>query len=630
MSSVSTQPRETDRGTSDVSTSDMAARGDGARSASGNQRDLEQHSSRSWARITARHRRPKGLARALRVRQSNFLLWGFETEAAFGSNVDTESVRELRRLMESASGRCHELPVHWQEWLQDSLTDFEASAGRQIDVRAALLWLVATQLVTRKPMRSNPRQCEEITRSLLRVAEQSRFAGPASSVVTAQLIAVELPISLGYYFPQWNEATRAARQARKRFRESVRDLIDEEGVPAGCPPEQIPALLACWTRSLAMLQHCEGKRPSKDLSKGISSCVRFVLNWLRPDGSSPWESKGTRKLRPSRRECLRAAVHVCRDRTTRRIWQQFKAPPAWQGTNHRRPGKPMIHSEAAHIALLGLGAPNVFPKLVVDYSSPTLRVEVTRGKAIVLSGQWPLALWRAGVPIESKWHWRELFTYSDADVDVLELEVKLPDGCSLQRQFVMARRDEFLYVADTVFAEEEAPLELIGTVPLGPGSWLQPEEETRDACIRGPRRFARVLPLAAPEWRKEPSSMEFDDSIGFSVRQSAMGQILYCPLFIDLRKRRMRSPLTWRRLTVAQSRRRTPDQEAVAYRIQVGSEQWMVYRSFTRTGNRSALGVNVASEFYLGRFLSDGTPETIIEVELDGEACPPRGDGALH
>jgi len=290
----------------------------------------------------------------------------------------------------------------------------------------------------------------------------------------------------------------------------------------------------------------------------------------------------------------------------------------------------MIHSEAARVALLGLGAPHVFPKLVVDYSTSAPRVEVTRGQDIVLSGRWPVALWRAGVPIESPWLWRELFTYSDPDVDVLELEVTLPNGCSLQRQFVLARRDEFLYAADTFFADKEAPLELIGTVPIAPHRWLQPEEETRDVWVRGRRRIARVLPLAAPEWRSEPSSMEFDESAGLAVRQSVVGRVLYCPLFVDLRKTRMQSPLTWRRLTVAQSRRRTPDQEAVAYRIQVGSEQWMVYRSFTRTGNRSALGVNVASEFYLGRFLSDGTPETIIEVELDSQAGSHRGDGALH
>jgi hypothetical protein len=75
--------------------------------------------------------------------------------------------------------------------------------------------------------------------------------------------------------------------------------------------------------------------------------------------------------------------------------------------------------------------------------------------------------------------------------------------------------------------------------------------------------------------------------------------------------------LTWRQLAVAENLRRVSDNTAVGYRVQLGSEQWLIYRSFTRFGNRTVLGQNLSSEFFCGRFLPDGTTEMLIEIELD-------------
>ena len=50
-------------------------------------------------------------------------------------------------------------------------------------------------------------------------------------------------------------------------------------------------------------------------------------------------------------------------------------------------------------------------------------------------------------------------------------------------------------------------------------------------------------------------------------------------LFIDLRKDRFVRPVTWRQLTVAENLSIQPADVAVGYRVQIGADQWLFYRS---------------------------------------------------
>ena len=93
-----------------------------------------------------------------------------------------------------------------------------------------------------------------------------------------------------------------------------------------------------------------------------------------------------------------------------------------------------------------------------------------------------------------------------------------------------------------------------------------------------------------------------------------MGTALYAPLFVDLDPARKRKALTWRRLTVAENLRIVPADMAVAYRVQIGKQQWVFYRSFTTEGNRTFLGLNFTSEFLAARFDASGETETLIDI----------------
>ena len=131
-----------------------------------------------------------------------------------------------------------------------------------------------------------------------------------------------------------------------------------------------------------------------------------------------------------------------------------------------------------------------------------------------------------------------------------------------------------------------------------------------------------MLPLALPEWRSIAQCEELSVERGprrsagaIWLRQFAPARRLFAPLWFDLDPRRAGQPLTWRALTVAESRQAQPADTAVGFRVAVGKRQWLVYRSLAAAANRTVLGHNLSTETLVARFHKDGRVESLIEVE---------------
>jgi hypothetical protein len=78
---------------------------------------------------------------------------------------------------------------------------------------------------------------------------------------------------------------------------------------------------------------------------------------------------------------------------------------------------------------------------------------------------------------------------------------------------------------------------------------------------------------------------------------------------------RIGQPLTWRQMTVADTRRNLPRHQAAGFRVQVGVEQWLLYRALDAARNRTVLGCNVSAEFLLGRIRRSGEVARTLEIE---------------
>jgi hypothetical protein len=431
-----------------------------------------------------------------------------------------------------------------------------------------------------------------------------------------QLLAGELPLTLAYLFPELKPCRKLAAGARRALSAGLVDLLDGEGFPHADRLELLPSLLAAWTRCRAM-----GDELAKGCWSGAAEtqyewAVRAALRLTRRDGTSMF-SRGA----PGRwcEDLFAAALELGGDDDDREI--ALLALPGQEKATEvtiSELGLPLAgsHSEWASATVLRARWSRSAPRLAVLWPGNSVRLELATQRGVLWSGCWELEVARDGKPLVATSEWEEVCWISDDDVDYLELEINLADGVRVQRQIALARDDQFLFLADAILGDRSGRLEYRGGLPLGENTHFQPAEETREGLLMGDKPAALVLPLALPEWRVSRGSGSLTAGAGrLELCQAAEGKSMFAPLFFDLAPRRMTRRLTWRQLTIAESLQIQPPEVAAGYRVVVGKDQWLIYRSLGERANRTLLGHNLSTEMLIGRFDRHGEVEMLMEIE---------------
>ncbi|MCC6125480.1 MAG: hypothetical protein IT426_10990 [Pirellulales bacterium] len=254
--------------------------------------------------------------------------------------------------------------------------------------------------------------------------------------------------------------------------------------------------------------------------------------------------------------------------------------------------------------------------LTVAFPGRELHIELFHEHRALFAGFWETEISLDGEPAFPAADYEETCWVADRDVNYLELEIHLGGGLRLERHLVFAREEQLVFLADAVFGPRSGKWHYRGSLPLAEGMRFQADRQHAEGAIRGKKRLATVLPPALPEWQSADGSGHLrQQGQKLELAQTAVGRNLFAPLLIDLKTRRFGKPLTWRQLTVAGSQEILPLDSAVGYRVMIGKEQWLIYRSLSPRANRTLLGHNLTSEFLLARFLKSGEVETLIEVE---------------
>ncbi len=258
-------------------------------------------------------------------------------------------------------------------------------------------------------------------------------------------------------------------------------------------------------------------------------------------------------------------------------------------------------------------------RMAIDFSDSPLSLEIIGPKGrTLLAGRWPLQVELDGQAQIQLDDWDEVCWYSDDDVDYLEVEAKFGDECIVQRQMMLFHEDHMVMLADALLGDREGNWSLQSSLPLGAGIRYEEATTTREGWLATPGGArCLVMPLAQPEWRKQLCNMKTQVVDGNLVmRATTTASRLYSPLLISLKPSHADKPLTWRQLTVAEDLVIVPPSVAVAYRVQIAKEQWLIYRTLAEATRRTALGTHTVYDFFAGRFDGDsGDVDILVEVE---------------
>jgi hypothetical protein len=187
---------------------------------------------------------------------------------------------------------------------------------------------------------------------------------------------------------------------------------------------------------------------------------------------------------------------------------------------------------------------------------------------------------------------------------------------------MLLRDDRCLLLADAVLpsnpsGQTQQSIQYSSRLPLVSRIKVEPLHETRELFLSNDRQRSLVIPLSASEWQIGPSDATLKGTEDQHLLLSAHGcGRLYAPVWFDFQQRRFRRKRTWRQLTVADQLRIVGRDEAVGYRVQIGSEQWVVYRSLSGQSCRTVLGKHLNAGFFSSRFdPSDGNHEELVTVD---------------
>lgn len=593
--------------------------------------DIEEYQNawKDWAKHLRKRTSPLTLAELL-PGKTHPLTWALPDDFASRECV-----------AETSTGKAKLNPADEElirQWLDCGEGEEEGS-----DLAHALESLAWCHALPRLAETISPAAWWELLERLISITVDASALAPVENGIISQLCGGELALTLAYLFPEITICRKLTRQARAILSVGLVDLLDGQGMPQAGELATLRPLLAAWTRCRAMGATMKKGSFNSAAEEQYQWLIRQTLRLTRPDGSAVFshiaaeqaaEQAAERAADPKAknveaqrcRDLLNAAVRYGDgdDRNVAAI-----VLPKW---SKKYSGavlpEPSYHSEWAGACVLRPGWSTAGPSLTALFDGRSaVDVELSCGKNVVFSGPWQWQVSVDGNRLEPLCDWEEICWFSDEDADYIELELALSEDVVLQRHILMARGDSFLLMADSVLCEEDSDgdedagekptIEYRATLPLSAGIGFELAEESHEALLTsGKKNLAHVLPLAFPEWRQSdsPGSLELTPE-GLELKFSVQGTALFAPLFFDLDPRRFARRFTWRRLTVVESLEKQPADVAVGYRVQLGKQQWLIYRSLAQTANRTLLGHNLSTEMLVARFDPTGEVEALVEIE---------------
>ena len=290
-----------------------------------------------------------------------------------------------------------------------------------------------------------------------------------------------------------------------------------------------------------------------------------------------------------------------------------------------------LHDATAAVAIIRSGWERNEIRVMLAYRDAVPYLEIAVGDRLLVEGPWQWRASKGGQPLEAEGPWTLSCWESDQKATYLEIIAPLAGGLQLDRQIVLLPQDRIVLLADAITQRSDdrtgdalpeplrshanSGLRIQSLLPLAASLEREQADETREILIYDTKPRLMVLPLSLPEWKSAGRGSFTATPEGLAIDHQTAGSRCYAPLWLDFDPERQGRPLTWRQLTVADTRQNLPPQQAVGFRVQVGLDQWLVYRTLDEARNRTVLGCNISCGFVAGRIDKTGVVDRAIEID---------------
>lgn len=256
----------------------------------------------------------------------------------------------------------------------------------------------------------------------------------------------------------------------------------------------------------------------------------------------------------------------------------------------------------------------------LDYRREQPHLEIACGKRMLIAGTWQWDVRLGTTVLAAEGPWQVTHEEEIDDASILVISAPLSQGLRLERHLVLAPQDRVLLLADAIVeaAAETAPGEISYrcSLPVPASIDVAAAEETRELTLASTKPQAMLMPLAFNEWKagRAPGACVWDsDARQIQLTHASPVRRLFAPLWLDLDPRRFGTQVTWRQLTVADTRVILRPEQAAGFRVQAGLTNWLLYRALDEPRNRTVLGCNISSYFRLGQLGTDGLVTQMAE-----------------
>jgi len=479
----------------------------------------------------------------------------------------------------------------------------------------------------------------EVLQSVLTQVDRAWSERSPEQLLPWLIWSCEVPLALATQLSQLGGKDRMVIETLDRLALLLEASNDDPTLWVHNGGRNLRALLASVVRSRWAADALGARAWYAPQRKAIAQLTKIALSLTHPDGRpllvepalgaddrGLWQALADLCLPNKSLESLFAAVFPKRSlsKSLKSDSPKSKSKRLSKKASVVRFPEPGRYFEKAELATMRRGWQHEGFRIAVDYSRDPMWIDCmgTNGQRL-LSGEWDVSIHQDGERLETDVGWSDVCWFSDDDVDYLEIESAVEGRCRIQRQMMLIRAEGLMFLSDTLLADESGRWSLDSSWELAEDIEVRSAAKSHEAELflrtAKDERCGLLLPLALPEWRRQPNRGKLYGEAGkLILHQEVDGDRLYCPMVLASRKLSSKKPFTWRNLTVAQDLQIQPAHVAQAYRVQIGKEQMIFYRSLAKTVRRSAMGLHLNSEFYTGRFDSDeATFESIVEINSE-------------